>query len=358
MLWSHLVVFRHDVGMTETQVLEVACDESGAEGENVAQSRHRVFCHGSVTLSRDEARSVIAELRGRTGSSRSELKAEAVLRSADAVGWLLDPSGPLTGRALMVLVDKQYFLIAKVVDLLVEELTHARGENLYAGDKARKMAWRLFREGHRALGDALWGELLDAVNSLMRMKQRRGTKATADDFFDVVERAQLRSHRRNVSDTLALVYEARSHVEQFQRFIATYPDTAPSLDPLVAVIPTTARWWAETTGREVELVHDTQAVLTHDRVDELVQGIRHPHPEFAWIAPPVKIRDIVQVDSKTDQRVQVADIVAGIGRWAAMASLEGPVEPPRLIWPFVCNESIWADVASFQSLTGRSEPGR
>src|SRR4051794_7080233 len=98
----------------------------------------------------------MAELRERTGSRAAELKSDAVLRRPQVVEWLLGPMGPPAGRAAVVLVDKQYFLVAKVVDLLIEELAHSQGEDLYAGDGARRMAWALFREGERALGNELW----------------------------------------------------------------------------------------------------------------------------------------------------------------------------------------------------------
>ena len=106
--------------MPDPNILQVTCDESGAEGENVAQSHHRVFCHGSVSLEVDEAQSLMDRLKTLIGSRRSELKANDVINSTEALALLLDPSSPLRGRACMVLVDKQYFLVAKVVDLLIE----------------------------------------------------------------------------------------------------------------------------------------------------------------------------------------------------------------------------------------------
>lgn len=344
--------------MASDEALQVACDESGAEGENVAMSHHRVLSHGSVDLTIDEAIAVMAELRERTGSRATELKADAVVSRAHVVEWLLSDAGPLWGRAEIVLVDKQYFLVAKVVDLLIEELAHSTGENLYAGNRARRMAWTLFREGKRDLGEDLWTEMLQVFNSLMRMKQRKGAKATVDEFFDVVERAHQRSHRRAVSDLLARVAATRSHAEEFQRFVTENPEVSPSLDPLVAAITVTARTWAERSRRELELIHDEQAMLTASRIEETVSTLRRPSREFLLLTPPVQIRDIVLADSRSDERIQVADVVAGVGRWAGLESLEGNYAPARVAKPFVSGESLWADIPTFRVLTGRREPGR
>ncbi|MCW2768438.1 MAG: hypothetical protein JWO11_4397 [Nocardioides sp.] len=343
--------------MVSSEVLQVACDESGAEGENVAMSHHRVLSHGSVDLTIGEAGAVMAELRERTGSRARELKSDAIVSRPHVVEWLLSDAGPLLGRAEIVLVDKQYFLVAKVVDLLIEELAHSRGENLYAGDKARRMAWALFREGKRDLGEELWTEMLQVFNSLMRMKQRKGTKATVDEFFDVVERAHRRSRRRAVSDLLAKVAATRTHADEFQRFIIENPQVSPSLDPLVAAITVTARSWAGRSRRAFELLHDEQAMLTPSCVEETVSTLRRPPREFLLLAPPVQIRDIVLADSRTDERIQVADVVAGVGRWAGLASLEGDYGPAKVVRPFISRESLWADIPTFRVLTGRKEPG-
>jgi hypothetical protein len=343
--------------MPEEGLLEVACDESGSEGENVAQAQHRVFCHGSVALGEDEAQSLVEELRTRTGSRRTELKAEAVIGSPETLEWLFDRSGPLEDRAQVFLVDKQYFLVAKVVDLLIEELTHARGQDLYADGLARKLARGLFRNGHRDLGDVMWAQLLASFNSLMRVKQRSGMKATIDDFFNVVERARKAAHRREVWNALDLVRQTREHAEAFQKAIATNPDRTRSLDPLSAALPSTIRGWAAISSDEIRIIHDNQAALTAEVVDEIIQGLRHPYYEFARFAPPVRIRDIVQVDSKLDPRVQVADVVAGVGRWAATGVLETTMGEAKIgLGHFLSSESLWADQDSFTSLGGHVFP--
>ena len=41
--------------MTTNDFVEIACDESGAEGENLVNGGSRVFAHGSTDMSQDEA---------------------------------------------------------------------------------------------------------------------------------------------------------------------------------------------------------------------------------------------------------------------------------------------------------------
>ena len=132
---------RHDEGVSLDPVL-IACDESGSEGENVTHAGHRVFVHASVAVGESESAEVMARVRRLAPSQAPEYKADQILRpmAAAAASWLLAADGPLAGRALVHLVDKDYFVVGKVVDLLVAEVAYAAGEDLYAGRRARGMA--------------------------------------------------------------------------------------------------------------------------------------------------------------------------------------------------------------------------
>jgi hypothetical protein len=157
-----------------TAPLEVVCDESGSDGENLVESRHRVFAHGSVDCSAEEANSIAAAIRKRFRIAGTELKASRLLRGdrGEDVAALFGPGELLDGRAHIVLIDKLYFAVGKVIDLLVEEYMYERGVHLHADGSARQMASILFRHGRKALGTTNWERLLGAFVSLIRRRQR------------------------------------------------------------------------------------------------------------------------------------------------------------------------------------------
>lgn len=335
----------------------IACDESGSEGENVTNAGHRVFVHASVAVGASESAEVMARVRRLAPSQAPEYKADQILRpmAAAAVNWLLAADGPLAGRALVYLVDKDYFVVGKIVDLLVEEVAHAAREDLYAGRRARGMALTLHREGPRALG-AEWAPLLAAFNSLMRAVQRKGEKATVDQFFDVIERVRFRSRRRDVEGILADLWKAKPHAVAFQQRLVNDPDQPPALDPLFAAPPQTVRAWHKRTRRPVKVVHDTYAQLTPVRVAAMIDALARPHPDFRRFAPPVPLAAVDQADSKDDPRIQLADLLAGLGRRDAAAALVGNRD--AAIRPFVDLDSLWSDDASWTVLTGKTAIGR
>jgi hypothetical protein len=61
--------------------------------------------------------------------------------------------------------------------------------------------------------------------------------------------------------------------------------------------------------RSVAVVHDEQSALTRDRVARLGTFLAE-----AVSPAPAPLRSFVQVDSKEDPRVQVADLLAGLAR--------------------------------------------
>ena len=71
----------------------------------------------------------MASLRRDLRSQAPEIKTEQLMspRAAPVRAALFGAGGPLEGHAQMYLVDKQYFVVAKAIDLLIEELAHSGG---------------------------------------------------------------------------------------------------------------------------------------------------------------------------------------------------------------------------------------
>lgn len=315
-------------------------------------SRHPVFCHGSTDLDSDTAAELMAGLRHELRSQAKEVKTEQLMKpgAAAARSRLFGVGGALHGHALMYLVDKQYFVVAKAVDLLIEELAHSGGIDLYGSSQARIMAHTLYREGPRAFARAEWEGLLGQFNSLMRATQRKGNKATVDEFFETIEHLRFRGRRKKVDDIVNILSKTRPFAEEFQIRLAS-ADSVRTMDPLLAAIPETARIWYAKQHEPISILHDQQAALDPETIHQTLQHLRKPLPEFRRFHGPVEIDEIRQVDSKNDPRVQVADLIAGMGRVVGTTALAGsrsPLDPAA----YVARSSVWADDGSWQLLTG------
>ncbi|WP_427889092.1 DUF3800 domain-containing protein [Kribbella sp. GL6] len=292
-----------------TDCIDIACDESGFSGTNLLDPASPVITHAGVDLDLSAAADVIAVLRTSLRRS-SEYKSNQLLRPEQrpALEWLLTT---LRGRAHVHVIDKTAYVAARVFELFTEEPTYGAGTSL-GSDHAEAAAALRHRTG-----------FLAAFVDLTRTKRVRLMDHVAVDRFFATMPA----------DVPALRALTRARVETvMQRLIDEDPELPPPLEPLVPALAETVLYWSSG-GRSVAVAHDEQSALTPGRVDRLGQFL-------AEQVDPPPLRSFVQVDSREDPRVQVADFLAGIVR-------RGRPDLEELLEPYTSAAS-WAATKSSQ----------
>ncbi|WP_319446150.1 MULTISPECIES: DUF3800 domain-containing protein [unclassified Mycobacterium] len=342
------------VGAGAARPVQIACDESGSDGENLIDGSSRVFAHGSTDLDAAAASQFIDDLRGTVKFQGPELKSATLLQNAQRRAALLDTfatGGPLSSRVKFLVMDKWYVAAAKVIDLVIEEDAYANGVDIYSTGEAYRMAQTLMREGPRAFGESRWQQLLGEFVSFVRRRQRVGTKTTQIELIQTIDDLRLRNNRRSVTAIMQRLWQGRHHLEDYG------PDSPiasmGTLEPIVPAIVSTAKAWHHVHHIPIEIVHDRYAALTPAAVKDILAVSTARWPNMG-IPPP--ITSLQQVDSRTDARVQVADLVAGVGAWAARSALDGMLtdQDAELIRPYMIGDSMWADVPSWIQLYGRT----
>lgn len=302
--------------------LEVACDESGSDGENLTGGNTDVFAHGSVSLSVASAAAAVREIRDRIRSPAEEYKANHLLREKHraVLEWLLAPEGPIHGRARVHLMEKTYFVVQQAAGLLL-------------GGTAEAPA--LFRAGRGTFGDDDWRAFLQAANRLLRV---RDDGDPVDAFYGTVG-ALIRAHPgTEAARLLGRLAATRARAVAYRSGFLKGPPLVPVLDPLLPAIVRTAALWSGD-GRPVRLVHDRQNMLTPDRIAWIEQAARRAGVGLAGLRLVV---------ARDDARVQVADFLAGIARSIASDELNGRGDPAltALLRPYVDPHSVWGDARS------------
>jgi hypothetical protein len=294
-------------------VVEIACDESGFSGSNLLDPATPVITHASVDLKVDEAHALIATLP----TGLSELKSGQVLRSprADETVELLLTT--LTGRAHVHLVDKEFFLVTRVVDLFLADASYAAGTRL--SQEQRPVALALYRAGR--LADPDWGLFLTAFTDVVRTKRRqRPDDGLIERFFQARDGLARRGLDARAQAVLAgldplRVRDVVSRLTQDDRSIP------PPLEPMLPALAETVLFWSGG-QRQVLVVHDEQSALTPDRLRRLQVMLADGGP-----AADSPFAGLVTVDSRDDPRVQVADVVAGLARRSAENGYGGLLQP-------------------------------
>lgn len=305
---------------TEGQGRWVAVDESGWDGDQLhGEQRSRYLSIGSVAISDADAEPIVDEIRTATRLQAPELKFSKVFagpkngQRRSVLSALLAPGGALHERASVYLIDKHYFLVGKLIDLFVEEQAHKQGRNLYNTGRARKMARSLFEEGPRALGPALFDRLLSSTVAFTSRKNR-DQQVTVDDFYEVVEEAWARSHRRNVTEALALLRTTRQEATEYLRD-AHGPDAflPQALEPLIPAVAAMTANWSRRLGR-VNMLVDDQRVLSDANLDDIeAEAHGRGHPELRYLSRGVHLGQLLRGQSTQHPSLQLADLISGAG---------------------------------------------
>jgi hypothetical protein len=297
-------------------VLDIACDESGFSGTNLLHPTSPVMAHASVDLRADEAVDLAATLRSGFRFSPHEFKSGQFLRSpaaGEALAWFL---AGLRGRAHVHLVDKEYFLVTRIVDLLVAEPSYAAGTRLTR--EQRPAALTLYRARHSAGRN--WPVFLAAFVELFRIKRRRWPDPLALERFVQARDALLREPLgAEAEDVLAGLSRARIQ-SVLTRLFAGDPSIPPPLEPMLPALAETVLFWTGGDRRPVLVTHDEQSALTAARLRRL----QHVLAEAAGTSP---LAGLLMVDSRDDPRVQVADLLAGMARRLPDTVDDGPLRP-------------------------------
>ncbi|HUR08463.1 MAG TPA: DUF3800 domain-containing protein [Nonomuraea sp.] len=312
-----------------TQPFEIACDESGSEGEKLIGGNTAVFAHASVRLDIESAADCIQEVRNRAPSPTTEYKSDVIRRKKhlNALKWLLSPSAPLHGNAHVYLIDKTFFAISRFIDLLADQDSQA-------------MAGTLYREGGHTFGPDRWNAFLDSFNDLMRTKNGRGPGASVDSVFNMIDTLRRTAPQSRAGEIMNLLWESRPNLDSFRAQL-------PTLNPLFPAIIQAAIYWGEA-GKPVSVVHDRQTLLTQARIDELKETR----------SAEGRLADLRLVDSRLDPRVQAADLLAGAARKIAEDELthQGDAELTALLRPYVDAFSVWGDDRSWSLLAPSGRP--
>lgn len=315
--------------------VDIACDESGYEGEKLVAATTDVFAHAGVRLDLAAAQDCVQEMRRRIRSPATQYKANHVLREKHrpVLLWLLSASGPLYGNAHVHLVDKAFLLIDRLVALLVPEPTDTT-------------AGALYREGPRAFGTEAWQAFLLAANTVLRARDRMHAGAPVDTFFRLLASLDADDAPEELRDILHLLRQARPRVLAFRARLLDEPEILPALDPLFPAVVRTATYWANG-GAPVAIVHDRQNSFSGERIERLERLAGD------------QLASLRLVEADTDARVQVADFLAGVARKIASDELNGrgDAELTVLVRSYVDAASTWADGRSWAKLAPTPEPG-
>jgi hypothetical protein len=318
--------------------IEIACDESGFSGGNLVGGQNQVFAHASVRLKPGDARKLVDSLLRQIGAHGSgEYKAAELLRSRHrpVLKGLLDTNSAIRGNAYVHLTDTRFFVIARVLDVLLGGETVSGTSCPGANPRTREMAITLYRSGEQNYGTHRWQEFLTLAANILRTNNRWLPKTPVPLFYTAVEALAQTQARPDVHEVVNLLRSTRPIAEAARAAHLQNPKSTP-LEPLIPALTRAVHFWGSR-AEVVSVIHDEQSALTPERIADIART-------FAASLPGRQLEGVTQVDSRRDARVQLADFVAGIARRLASDKLidRQDVELMVLLRPLLSPDSVWA----------------
>jgi Protein of unknown function (DUF3800) len=319
--------------------IEIVCDESGFAGGNLVGRGHsKVFAHASIRIEPETARELVQHLRREIGARGSgEYKSAEILRPRrrPVLLWLLGPNSPVPDNAYVHLTDTRFFVLARLVDVLLG-VEAVRGIACPGTDPdTRPMALTLYRAGEQCYGTSRWQEFLTLAANLFRTNKRWLPKAPVQSFYAAVDTMAQANVAADVTHVMSRLRATRPIAEVMRASLVQHPKLTPLMEPLLPALNCAVTHWGSR-AQGLSLVHDEQSALTPERIADISMAFSANHPGQ-------RLTNVRLVDSSGEPRVQIADFVAGIARRLASDELDGRVDAElmALLRPLIARDSIW-----------------
>jgi Protein of unknown function (DUF3800) len=323
------------------QHIEIVCDESGFSGGNLVGVGHSpVFAHASIRIQPETGAELVQRLRREIGArGTGEYKSPEIMRPRrrPVLLWLLGPTSPIYGNAYVHLTDTRFFVLARLVDVLLggQPVSGITCPGRNAG--TRPLALALYRAGEHSYGTPRWQEFLKLSANLFRTNNRWLPKTPIQSFYAAVDSLAETSARSEVSEVMRLLQSTRPIAEATRASYLQNSKLTPLMEPLLPALNRAVHVWGAQAA-SLSVVHDEQSALTAERIAEMATA-------YAASQPGHQLTDVRLVDSNREPRVQIADFVAGVARRVASDQLLDRADPDikALLGPLSDAESVWAD---------------
>jgi hypothetical protein len=321
--------------------IEIACDESGFSGGNlVGRAASPVFAHASLRIDPATAAELLQHLRREIGArGAGEYKSPELLRPRrrPVLLWLLASSSPVNGNAHVHLTDTRFFVLARLVDVLIG-LQPASGIASPGRNRGnQEMALALYRRGEESYGTPRWQEFLTLSANLFRTNNRWLPKKPVETFYAAVDSMSVASAAADVKKVMGLLRSTRPITEATRALYLENPKLTPLMEPLLPALNHAVHHWGSS-AQTLSVIHDEQSALTPERIADIATV-------YATRWPGRQLTEVRLVDSSREPRVQIADFVAGIARRLASDQLKGraDTEVRDLLSPLIDHGSVWVD---------------
>jgi hypothetical protein len=337
----------------------VAFDESGNTGSNLLDESQPVFVLASVYFSKEECEEIrsIVSPGGKMEMHFIDLKRRESGRKK--IDDFLNSPLLTQERVKIFIVHKNFMIITKIVDLLIETLAYRDGLDLYEQGANIALANLLYYVMPVFCGRKDFERLKYSFVHMIRKRDRPSINV----FYHLIHQLYNYCRDEEFKTLLSTLVATQTIIGDVLRDIP-----ATELDPAVPTLFMLCGAWGDQFSGPFDLLHDKSKPITQNKelleilMDPKEQGIKVGY-DRRKITLPLKTTGIVFGDSKNMTELQIADILAGAcAYWSGgMLGLIGKKNLSLAIGdsilPSLVINVIWPDTAMAPEELGTIEKG-
>lgn len=285
---------------------KIYLDESGNTGADLLDSKQPTFVLSSNDYSDEEASELIQCVKSDQGG---EIKFSRLKKSGRGRRRLLEfieQELINKDRVKTTVFHKKYMTLTKVVDILIENVAHATGMDIYENGLNIAMSNMHYHCMPTFCGEERFEIFL---NSFVKMV-REQTEESINEFYDSAENIQKNSIEKKYLLSLSPILISRDIIGDILK-----DNDYLSLDPAVPSLFNHCTSWGDRFSEEFVIIHDSsKPIRAQLDVFNAFMDKRVPYQEIGYdrrkFIFPLRSTDISFGDSENHHQIQISDLVA------------------------------------------------
>jgi hypothetical protein len=302
---------------------KVFFDESGNTGQNLIDPADPVFVLASCSFQADAEQEALSHLQQFKGPELKFSRLRKTPAGQRAVLAFLCSASVTSKTAAAVVFHKPFMVVTKYCDLVLEPSFRKAGVDFYDRGANIATANLLTTTMPVLLNRTTWSNFL----SLFVRVVRERTPGLFNDWRRFAELifTYLEHKHPTAANLFAPVFVMRDCRELFEML------GDDELDPLVPAYSVIVDRWGKAIGDSFEVIADESKVVEKGRARLLALSDPNSKPVSAGydrrrMEFPLKVSDIIVVDSTACRQVQLADILCGAIANAAKVRTKGALQ--------------------------------
>ncbi|VVN08128.1 hypothetical protein PS684_04211 [Pseudomonas fluorescens] len=296
-------------------------DESGHTGHNLTDLDQPIFTLAGTIHSAAEAEKLLKLLNCKSPIEAHFKKLKKTKSGREGIAKLVNSPLINFDYVKVELVNKDFFITGKIVDLLVETMLHARGVDLYINGQNIALANML----HYCMPQFCGQENVTKMQQAFVLMIRDQTETQITHFYDTLEHMKLCCSNTEFQKNLNLLLETKDEIAD----ILTGIDKS-ALDPSIPAFFSQCILWGDVYTKGFHIIHDDSKPIERQRESlKLFMDLRKKTIEAGYdrrkFKLPIKGLSFNFASSHEHAQIQVADIISSATSYWAGCKAKGQV---------------------------------